>query len=259
MTTSGQDFQVRIAEKLKELGFGQLSGDAWYDHEGEHGSFFAAEFPSGRGLYGRERRVDFRVKIRGCEFDVEAKYQEQSGTADQLAWITLEVADRNRFPLFLVVGGSVMETECLPALEEKAASSRYVLGVGTLDEFAAKLSSSTEDFQTSNTPIIRCLREPASSTEPVPVAKTVATLLGARLDLDLEKHLRCKVTINRPAGHDDLREHTRWEFCDGSAIVWDSERWYYGFTRQQIDSGEAPMFLPDRYPDDFDPQYAGVD
>ena len=141
----GRKFETKVAEKLEELDFVKLSGKAWRHRKDKYRRCFTKQFASGRGLY-RERRVDFRVKLDGCEFDVEAKFQKGSGTADQLAWVALKVADRNRFPLFLVIGGRIMETQCLPVLAEAAASSHYVLGVGTLEEFAAKLSSPCQDW-----------------------------------------------------------------------------------------------------------------
>ena len=137
--SSGTEFQTKVADKLRELKFVELSGEEWRNCQNKPSRCFTAQFVSGRGLY-RERRVDFRVKLDDCEFDVEAKFQDSSGTADQLAWVALKVADRNEFPLFLVIGGRILVNECLPELEAAAKESSYVLGVGTLEDFAAWLS-----------------------------------------------------------------------------------------------------------------------
>ena len=146
MAESGRKFETEVAEKLKEAGIVELSHDEWLNCKDVQPRCFTQHFVSGRGLYRRERRVDFRVKLDCGEFDVEAKFQEKSGTADQLAWVALKVADMNEFPIYLVIGGRLMEKECLPVPAETAASSHYVLGVGTLDEFAAKLRSPFQDW-----------------------------------------------------------------------------------------------------------------
>ena len=145
-TKRGVEFKNKVMQKLEEAKIVRLSGKDWPNSKDKRPRCFTPEFVSGRGLYNRMRRVDFRVKLDFAEFDVEAKFQESRGTTDQLAWVALKVADRNRFPLFLVIGGKIMEKECLPVLAETAALSRYVLGVGTLEEFAAKLSSPFQDW-----------------------------------------------------------------------------------------------------------------
>ena len=145
-TQSGKVFEKMVAEKLKKMGFKELEHSAWPDCKDKHPRCFTAQILSGCGLYGQVRKVDFRVKIgdRG-EFDVEAKFHNGNGTTDQLAWVELDVADQNDFPFFLVVGGSALtDKKHLPKLRKKAGSLNCVLGVGTLEEFAAKLQQ--EEF-----------------------------------------------------------------------------------------------------------------
>ena len=139
---SGNRFEDEVARKLECMQFVKLTKEEWLNYKNKHSRCFTKQFPSGRSLY-RERRVDFRVKSGCREFDVEAKFQEKSGTADQLAWVALKVAERNKFPLYLVIGGKVMVEECSSVLKETAKSSCYDhLRVGTLDEFAESLRSS---------------------------------------------------------------------------------------------------------------------
>ena len=54
----------------------------------------------------------------------------------------MKVAERNEFPLYLVIGGKVMVEECSSVLKETADSSCYDhLHVGTLDDFARWLGT----------------------------------------------------------------------------------------------------------------------
>ena len=76
---------------------------------------------------------------------MEAKFHNANGTTDQIAWVALHVAARNGFPFFLVVGGSALtDKKHLPVLRETAGLLNWVLGVGTLEDFAAKLDQ--EEF-----------------------------------------------------------------------------------------------------------------
>ena len=138
---SGNKFEDEVAQRLEDMQFVKLTKEEWPDCKNKHNCCFTKQFPSGRGLY-RERRVDFRVKSGCREFDVEAKYQNGRGTTDQLAWVALKVAERNKFPLYLVIGGKVMVEECSSVLKETADSSCYDhLHVGTLDDFARWLGT----------------------------------------------------------------------------------------------------------------------
>ena len=68
-----------------------------------------------------------------------AKVQNTPGTVDQIPWVALHVAERNGFPFFLVVDGSVLtDKDHLPVLQKTAASLNCVLGAGTLDYFTAQ-------------------------------------------------------------------------------------------------------------------------
>ena len=139
---SGNKFEDEVARKLECMQFVKLTKEEWPDCKNKLIRCFTKQFPSGHGLYNRSRRVDFRVRSGCREFDVEAKFQEKSGTTDQLAWVALKVAERNEFPLYLVIGGKVMVEECLDELKEAADSSCYDhLHVGTLDDFARWLGT----------------------------------------------------------------------------------------------------------------------
>lgn len=131
---SGKKFEAKIVKKLEDAKFKELPNKKWDNGKDKHCRCFTRQFLSGRGLYNRKRRVDFRIKSGRREFDVEAKFQKKSGTTDQLAWVALKVAERNKFPFYLVIGGKVMEEECLGELKKTAKSPCY-LHVGTLDEF----------------------------------------------------------------------------------------------------------------------------
>ena len=156
---SGKEFEDKVAKKLKEMQFVELSKERWPDCKNKHKRCFTKQFPSGHGLYNRSRRVDFRVRSGCREFDVEAKFQETSGTADQLAWVALKVAERNKIPLYLVIGGKVMEEECLDELEKTAKSPCYDhLRVGTLEVFAATLDEFAESLRSSELKL--CVKEP---------------------------------------------------------------------------------------------------
>ena len=143
-TKSGKEFENAVAKKLKKMGFKKLDRKHWSDCKDKYDRCFTQHFPFGCSLWRKKRFVDFRVKFDDCgEFDVEAKYKSKtSGTTDQIAWVALHVANTNDFPFFLVVGGETLTNERrnrLPVLRETAASFDCVLGVGTLEEFAAKL------------------------------------------------------------------------------------------------------------------------
>lgn len=139
----GKEFENKIAEKLKKMQFEELPKEKWSDYKDKHSRCFTKEFHSGCGLYGEERRVDFRVKHGCCEFDVEAKYQDGSGTADRIPWAELKVAEKNRLPFYLVIGGSLLTQERRSSvLKEAADSSCYDhLHVGTRDDFARWLGT----------------------------------------------------------------------------------------------------------------------
>ena len=139
---SGSDFENEVADKLREANFRELNKNNWCNKKAQHSRCFTKQFVSGCGLYGK-RIIDFRVKDGCVEFDLEAKTQSGSGTADVIAWVALELADRNKFPLYLVIGGDRLLKKCRSELERKAASSCYVLGVGTLEEFVAELYKQT--------------------------------------------------------------------------------------------------------------------
>ena len=143
MTTpqkAGKKFEKKVLRELRNAGFKKLDAKAWRAEKTKHDRCFAKQFKSGESLYGK-RRVDFRVKNGSNEFDVEVKWQNGSGTADVIAWVALLLADMNKVPLYLVIGGTRLLTKCRPVLDDQAESSSHVLGVGTLDEFAEYLVS----------------------------------------------------------------------------------------------------------------------
>lgn len=126
-----------MAGCLDRAGYRQLPHGAFDEQAGGSEPVYSRDYPLGRNIYRRNRKVDFilyypeRFRER---LVVEAKWQQKSGTAEQKLPFLVLTIQKSQVPTAVVLGGKGFSQGAIDWLGSQAGTG-CLERVLTLEEF----------------------------------------------------------------------------------------------------------------------------